>query len=270
MKGAASLTHNLERTIVIGADPDLVFRFFTDNSRWASWWGAGSSIEPRVGGSVVIRYPDGTEAVGEIQEIVPPERIIFTYGYTKGVPVPPGGSVVEIHLERHRDGTRLRLSHAFSDANLRDQHVQGWRYQLSLFVNAVANELHSSSAALVDRWFAAWSESDSDRRAVLFASLLTEDVTMRDQFSAIDGASDLLEHLTAVHRFMSGMTIRRDGDVRHCQGTALADWIATMADGTERARGTNVFSLSPNQRIASVTGFWRAPGTPAKRGEPSS
>jgi uncharacterized protein YndB with AHSA1/START domain len=270
MRGAESLTHTLERTIVIGADRDVVFRFFTDNRRWASWWGPGSSIEPRAGGSVVIRYPDGTEAVGEILEIVPPERIVFTYGYTKGVPVPPGGSLVKIHLERHRDGTRLRLSHAFSDPSVRDEHIQGWRYQLSLFVNAVANELHSSSAALVDRWFDAWSESDSDRRAVLFTGVLTEDITMRDQFSAIDGVPDLLAHLTAVHRFMRGMTMRREGDVRHCQGTALADWVATMADGTERARGTNVFNLSPDLRIASVTGFWRAPRTPAEDGQQSS
>jgi hypothetical protein len=73
-----------------------------------------------------------------------------------------------------------------------------------------------------------------------------------------------------VHRFMAGITMRRDGDVYHCQGTALADWVASMADGTERARGTNVFSLRPDQRIASVTGFWRPLRATAQQKEQAS
>ena len=39
---------------------------------------------------------------------------------------------------------------------------------------------------------------------------------------------------------MPGMRLERDGDVRHCQGTVLADWVARGADGQERGRGTNV------------------------------
>ena len=37
---------------------------------------------------------------------------------------------------------------------------------------------------------------------------------------------------------------------------ALADWIASSADGQERARGTNVFLLNSDGRIESVTGLW--------------
>jgi len=44
--------------------------------------------------------------------------------------------------------------------------------------------------------------------------------------------------------------------VRHCQGTVLADWIASGADGAERGRGTNVFTLDPDGRIAGVVGLW--------------
>jgi uncharacterized protein YndB with AHSA1/START domain len=264
MTRAESLAHTLERTIVIAAAPELVFRFFTDSARWASWWGAGSSIEPHRGGRVVIRYPDGTEASGEVVEIDPPARLVFTYGYASGKLVPPGGSLVTIHLDRQRAGTRLRLSHALADAAVRDAHVQGWRYQLSLFANVVANELHSESAALVDRWYGAWSEPDAAARASVLEGILTDDVAMRDQFSAIEGITDVLEHLKAVHRFMAGIRLQRDGDVRQCQGTALSDWVARMPDGTERARGTNVFALSPDQRIASVTGFWGAARTAAR------
>ena len=60
-----SLAHTLDRAILIRAERDLVFSFFTDTARWAAWWGAGSSIDARRGGRVFIRYPGGTEVSGE-------------------------------------------------------------------------------------------------------------------------------------------------------------------------------------------------------------
>ena len=45
--------------------------------------------------------------------------------------------------------------------------------------------------------------------------------------------------------------------MRHCQGTALVDWVALTADGQERAAGTNVFVFAADGRIESVTGFWK-------------
>ena len=47
----------LDRTIEIRAARATVFRFFTESARWARWWGAGSTIEPVVGGAVRIVYP---------------------------------------------------------------------------------------------------------------------------------------------------------------------------------------------------------------------
>ena len=52
------------------------------------------------------------------------------------------------------------------------------------------------------------------------------------------------------------VAIARDGDVRHCQGTVLADWTAATVDGQPRGRGTNVFTFGANGHIAAVTGFW--------------
>ena len=252
----ATLTHTLDRSVLIRADRDVVFRFFTDPARWAAWWGAGSSIEGRSGGRVFIRYPDGTEVSGEVVEIVPPERIVFTYGYVKGAPIPPGSSLVTIELDVQRAGTRVRLSHAFAEPSVRDQHVQGWRYQLSLFANAVADEAHGSIASVIDQWFAAWSEPNPAARRSGLEGCGTPEIAMRDRFSAIEGMPDVIEHLAAVHHFMPGMTITREGDIRHCQGTALADWIARSQDGQERARGTNAFVLASDGRVESVTGFW--------------
>lgn len=248
--------HRLDRTIVIGALPDVVFRFFTDNARWAAWWGAGSTIDPHAGGRVLVRHPNGIEVVGEVIEITPPERLSFTYGFASGTPVAPGQSRVVIRLEAVAEGTRLHLRHEFAEPGAVHEHVQGWRYQLSLFGNAVANEVHADAAALADRWFSVWSNPDKATRDAALQALVAPAITMRDRFSLIAGVADLREHLAAVHRFMPGMTLQREGDVRHCQGVVLADWVAKSPDGQVRAKGTNVLRLNALNQVDSVTGLW--------------
>ena len=252
----SSLPHRLDRTIVIEASPDTVFRFFTDTRRWAGWWGAGSTIDPRPGGPVLIRYPDGTEVIGHVVEVTAPERLIFTYGFASGAPIPPGSSVVTIWLEPDGTGTRLHLSHELADMGVRDEHVQGWRYQLALFANVVSDDVNAGAATIVDGWFDAWAEPDPDARARALAAIADDCIGFRDRYGLTEGLADLLPHIAAAQRFMPGIRIRRRGDVRHCQGTVLADWVIVTPDGQERGRGMNVFLLNGSGRIASVTGFW--------------
>jgi hypothetical protein len=127
---------------------------------------------------------------------------------------------------------------------------------MAVFGNVVANEAFSGAADLVDGWFAAWSNPDAATREATLAGVASADVAFRDQFSLVTGIDDLRPHLAAVHRFMPGLRLTREGAVRQCQGTVLADWVARGDDGQERGRGTNVFVLAPDGRIAAVTGFW--------------
>lgn len=249
-------TVRLDRTIVIRARPAAVFEFFTSSRDWAAWWGAGSTIDARPGGQLLIRHPNGVEVIGEVVDVRAPERIVFTYGYAKGVPIPPGGSQVTIRLDRHPAGTLLQLTHEFVDAETRDQHVQGWRFQLSLFANAVANKIHATAADTVDRWFAAWSDPQAATREAALDAIGTQDIQFYDRFSCIAGDADVKAHLAAVHKFMPGLRLERRGDIRHCQSHVLADWVAVAVDGQERGRGTNLFVLDADSRIAEVTGFW--------------
>ncbi|MCM2254719.1 MAG: SRPBCC domain-containing protein [Vicinamibacteria bacterium] len=251
--------HSLERELVIEARPETVFSFFTDSARWASWWGAGSTIEPSVGGAMLIRHPNGLEVVGEVVAFEPPRAIAFTYGYASGAPIAPGGSLVRIELAPEPSGTRLRLHHEFDAAAPRDLHVQGWRFQLSLFANLVADRVASTAAETVDAWFAAWAEPEAAARQAAFVRLATADVRFRDRFSRLDGLAEVLPHVEAAQRFMPGMRLARRGELRHCQGTVLADWTATGPDGAERGRGTNVFTLDADGRIATATGLWEGP-----------
>lgn len=256
MTTPTALPHRLERIVAIQAEPETVFEFFTRTDRWAAWWGAGSTIDARPGGRVFIRHPEGTEVSGEVVEVAPPQRIAFTYGFVSGKPIPPGSSLVTIRLEAQGTATRLHLLHEFADAASRDAHVQGWRYQLSVFGNVVADRLHADADQVVDDWFAAWSEPDAALREATLDRVAAPDIDFRDRFSLVSGMADLKPHLAAVHHFMPGMRIRREGGIRHCQGTVLADWVARAADGKERGRGTNVFVFRGASRIASVVGFW--------------
>jgi uncharacterized protein YndB with AHSA1/START domain len=252
-----ALEHTLERTVLIRAKRETVFRYFTDSERFAAWWGAGSTIDARPGGPLRIRYPNGVLASGEVVEVAPPERIVFTYGYEDPAkPVRPGGSRVTVTLQERKDGTLLHLRHELPDAAARDQHVQGWRYQLAVFANVVTRELSAGLAPAVDAFFAAWSEKDDGRRRAALAAVATEDVTFADAFSCTAGIEDLVAHLSAAQMHMPGVVLERTGDVRQCQGTAVVEWAAKGPDGAPRGRGTNVFELAPDGRIARVVGFW--------------
>ena len=254
-----NLPHRLDRTVIIQAAPATVFTFFTETERWASWWGAGSTVEPRTGGRVYIRHANGIESSGEVVEIAPPTRFVFTYGFDSGNPIPPGSSLVTIDLEPAGAATRLRLVHQFAEAAPRDEHVQGWRYQLSVFGNVVADLAHARAADAVDTWFRAWSEKDESLRRQTLAGIAVPDVHCRDRFSLLDGIDDVVLHIGATQRFMPDLHLRRRGDVRHCQGTLLVEWVATNSAGEARGSGTNVISLRGDGKIESVTGFWDAP-----------
>lgn len=235
---------------------ELVFRYLTESDRWARWWGEGSTIDARPGGGLLIRLPGGIEVAGRVTEVSAPASIAFTYGFRSGSPIPEGGSLVTIGLKDHEGGTKLRLAHTFAAEEPRNEHVQGWRYQLAVLGNVTANEAFGAATDLVDAWFSTWSDADAPRRDATLDRIATPDIEFRDQFSMVMGVEDLRPHLAAVHKFMPGMRLTREGAVRHCQGVVLADWVATASDGTERGRGTNVFALAPDGRMQAVTGFW--------------
>jgi uncharacterized protein YndB with AHSA1/START domain len=251
------MQHQLERTVVIRAQPATVFASFTDNRRFAAWWGPGSTIEPKVGGAVHIRYPNGIVASGNIRAIERDRRIVFTYGYEDGKgPVPPGATEVEVTLAPHALGTELRLVHRFGAVDVRDAHVPGWWYQLAVFSNVVANEQHADLDARCDRFFAAQSVDGIEARRAALAALVTDSFTFRDRFANLVGAHELAIHIEGARMHGAAPTIERDGKVEHCQGTAVCHWLVRGPDGTPVFRGRNVMELASDGRFASVVGLW--------------
>jgi uncharacterized protein YndB with AHSA1/START domain len=254
-----ALPYSVDRSILIEADRETVFGFFTDSVRWATWWGAGSTVDPKPGGSLRIRHSNGFVSEGEVLEIAAPERFAFTFSLQGERPVPAEDSRVTIRLEQQDDGTLLRLTHEVADAVMRDQLVQGWRFHFSLFANAVANYVNAGAPDVVDAWFALWTEPDAAAREAILGRIAGRKVRFRDRYSRLDGIDELVAHTGAAQKFMPGMHLERRGDIRHCQGTVLSDWVARSSDGQVKMNGTSVFVLGPGLKIDSVTSVSGAP-----------
>jgi uncharacterized protein YndB with AHSA1/START domain len=249
------MTFPIDRDIVICATRETVFRYFTDPERWARWWGAGSRIDPRPGGEIFIRYPEGSTAQGTVVEIAPPERIVFTYGYDRpDTPILPGASRVTITVTDAPGGTRVRLQHDVASEAIRDQHVAGWRYQMGVFGNVVMTEHDAGATATIDRYLAAWSERDDAARLAALEAACADAVVYQDRFGFTGGRADLAGHIAAAQKHLPAQ-LARDGDARVTLGMAIVDWTASK-DGKVAARGTSVIELAPDGRIARITGFW--------------
>jgi uncharacterized protein YndB with AHSA1/START domain len=248
---------SLDRTVEIRARPATVFRFFTDPVRWARWWGEGSTIDPVIGGAVLIVYPGGERVSGVVREIEPDRRLVFSYGYeAAGRPIAPGGSLVTITLDELPGGaTRLALRHDVDSAALRDMHAPGWRHQLARFAEVVAHDAFAGADAAVAAWFAAWNEPDAARRRARLAEAVTGDVRFRDPHGDVYGLDELVDHVATVQRFLPGLVLEARGSLRRSHDVALVEWAAVRSDGAAAATGTNVMRLAPDGRIADVVGI---------------
>lgn len=117
----------VQREIHIDASPETVFEFFTDPVKAVRWMGIAATLDPRPGG--IYRVEIGPYvALGEFVEIDPPNRISWTWGWENdAMSVAPGGSTIEIALEPHDGGTRLRFVHSgLPTPESAEAHGHGW------------------------------------------------------------------------------------------------------------------------------------------------
>jgi uncharacterized protein YndB with AHSA1/START domain len=121
----------VEREIRIDAPPSLVFEFLTDPAKMVRWMGTEAVLDPWPGGRYYVNL-NGYEGVsGEVLEIIPEQRLVFSWGWADGsLPLRPGQSTVEISLEPDGDGTRLRLTHRDLPSDMHAWHGRGWDYAL--------------------------------------------------------------------------------------------------------------------------------------------
>lgn len=249
-----NLPYPVNRTILIEASQEIVFSFFTNPERWAAWWGAGSTVDPRLGGAIKIRHSNGFESFGEVLEIDAPNRFVFTYSLQTDRIVPPEESRVTLTLEPRGTSTLVSVLHEVAHKVVSELLPQGWRFHFSLFANAVADLMNAKAPAIAKTWFALWDETDMARRVATLHEIANENVRFHDRYSCLDSINEVAIHIGASQKFMPGIRLEQQGPLRHCLGTALADWVVRNKDGNELMSGTNVFVFGPQGKLASVTG----------------
>jgi uncharacterized protein YndB with AHSA1/START domain len=117
----------IEVSLHVAAQPETVFPYFIDPGRYVLWMGSGAKLEPVPGGCYRVHIRDGIEALGEFVEIDPPHRLVFTWGWTHDLTVPPGATRVVVTLAAENGGTRVTLRHYdLPDGAQRDHHRKGW------------------------------------------------------------------------------------------------------------------------------------------------
>jgi uncharacterized protein YndB with AHSA1/START domain len=117
----------IEVSIHIAALPETVFGYFTDPGRYVQWMGSQAMLEPVPGGKYRVWIRDGVEAAGEFVEIDPPRRLVFTWGWTQDLAVPPGSTRVVVTLHPEDGGTRVILRHHdLPDQDQGAHHRKGW------------------------------------------------------------------------------------------------------------------------------------------------
>lgn len=234
------LPFSVDRDILICATRDTAFRHFTDPVRWQAWLASA-----------------GQDARTTVLEVEPPHRIVFAFGYDRaGASLPPDSSRVTITLSDRPGGTRVLLQHHVATAALRDELVAGWRYLMGVFADRVAADQHAGATAIIDRYLAAWSETDAAARRAALAASCTDDVVYRDRYGFSSDRDDLDGHIAAAQRHLPAR-LERDGEVRLAAGLALIDWKASKDGGEPVARGTSVIELAPGGAIARITAVWR-------------
>jgi uncharacterized protein YndB with AHSA1/START domain len=118
-------------TRTFDAPRHLVFDAFTKPEHLVHWWGPrGTTLsecifDARPGGTwrIVMREANGEQTVffGEIREVTPPERFVWTFGF-EGMPGEPGPE--EMTFEEHDGKTTVRSRSTFPDKESRDGLLQ--------------------------------------------------------------------------------------------------------------------------------------------------
>ncbi len=129
----------VEQTVRIAARPETVWRYWTEPERMCQWWGAAAELDPQPGGLCVVKMAGAGVMRGEYVELVPYERIVFSFGWeaTEGAPpVAPGSTLVQITLTADGDDTILVLRHTGLPAAARDEHQAGWGHFLPILATA--------------------------------------------------------------------------------------------------------------------------------------
>ena len=127
------------REIMIDATPETIWPFLTDPAKHVEWSGTAAELDPRPGGVYRVLIGGEHQSVGEYVEVVPLEKVVFTFGWDQpDHPIPPRSTTVEITLQREGTKTRVRLTHRGLPDDAVGDHGQGWAHYLGRLAERAA------------------------------------------------------------------------------------------------------------------------------------
>lgn len=112
----------------VAALPSKVYRYLTDSVAWTRWQGVEATIDASPGGIFRMQMANGMLARGQFVDLVPDERVVFTWGWVDYPGVPPGSSTVEVDLIREDEQTLIRLTHRGLAPEEQPIHSMGWNH----------------------------------------------------------------------------------------------------------------------------------------------
>jgi uncharacterized protein YndB with AHSA1/START domain len=139
----------LTLTRVFDAPRELVFDAWTKAEHALHWFAppgctvTSCTMDLRVGGAwrSCMRWPDGSDhwQGGVFREIVPPERLVFSYAWEDERGRPKHETVVTVRLEPRGAKTALTFHQAvFESESSRTSHGGGWSGSLDVLAEYLA------------------------------------------------------------------------------------------------------------------------------------
>ena len=114
----------------IDAPPNVVYSYLTESAKWARWQGKDATVDATPGGIFVLKMPNGATARGQFVDLVPNERVVFTWGWVDQPGLPPGSSTVEIEISAEGSGALVTLTHRDLPDDETELHEIGWKHYL--------------------------------------------------------------------------------------------------------------------------------------------
>jgi uncharacterized protein YndB with AHSA1/START domain len=129
----------LTREVVVAASPSTIFPFLIDPEEHVRWMGTEAELDPRSGGAYRVLVRGVHPGVGEFLEVIPDQKVVFTFGWDEpDHPIPAGSTVIEISLIPDGEKTRVRLVHRGLPDDAVGDHTGGWDHYLDRLATVAA------------------------------------------------------------------------------------------------------------------------------------